>query len=82
MFHQSTYGARVDSMRITWRVVTATICGIVSGTLLAIAIGQTIFFDTPTLALGAGLSGLVVAGVGLLIVYSTPGAQDRPGDHA
>lgn len=71
----------MDSMRITWRVVTATICGMVTGTLLAIAIGQTAFFDTPTMALGAGLGGLAAAGVGLGVVY-LPARRDRPGERA
>lgn len=63
--------------RITWRVVLAMICGTISGTLLAIAIGQSVFFDTPLLALGAGLGGLVAAGAGLGVVYSTR-LSDRP----
>lgn len=71
----------MDSTRITWRVVASSICGIVSGTLLAIAIGQSVFFDTPMLALVAGLSGLVVAIGGLLIANSAarPRPQDPPG---
>ncbi|MGW2384386.1 hypothetical protein [Streptomyces sp. NPDC001658] len=68
----------MTDFRITWRVVVAMICGTISGTLLAIAIGQTVFFDTPMLALGAGLSGLMTAGAGLLVVHST-GSPDRPG---
>jgi hypothetical protein len=49
--------------------------------LLAIAIGQSVFFDTPMLALVAGLSGLVVAIGGLLIANSAarPRPQDPPG---
>ena len=70
----------MDSTRITWRVVAGSICGMVSGTLLAIGIGQFIFFDTPMLALGSGLSGLMVATGGLLIANSAarPRPQDRP----
>ncbi|MFF4527032.1 hypothetical protein [Streptomyces bluensis] len=75
----------MDSIRITWRVMAATVCGIISGTLLAMAAGQALLFDTPGLAAGTGLGGLMMAAGGFLIANSSPSrprAQDRVGQRS
>lgn len=60
----------MTELRITWRVMAASICGIVAGTLLAMAVGQAVLFDAPALGIGTGVGGLMAAGGGLLIANS------------